>query len=93
MSKHLHVKITGDAVVVRFLDKQLVQAATVQAVMDELSQLVEQGDHRKIVLNFECVEYLSSAVLGRLINLHKRFQTLNGTLTMINLGPQIDRFL
>ena len=42
-----------------------------------------------LLLNFESVEYLSSAALGKLITLNKRIKEENGELKLCNIIPEI----
>lgn len=90
MSKQrLKVEIVIDVAVVTFLDKRILDEPTIQAIAEQLFSLVEQDARRKLLLDFTGVEYMSSAALGKLINLHKKLQTLKGQLAMCNVVPQI----
>ena len=62
----------GELATVRFSDKQIVDAANIEEMGSELMSLVEV-DHRKhLLLNFEGVEFMSSAALNKLILLDKK---------------------
>jgi anti-sigma B factor antagonist len=89
MGQRLKVKKVGDVAVVNFLDKRILDEPTIQAIAEQLFNLVDEAGERKMLLNFSNVEYMSSAALGKLINLHKKLTTLNGRLTMCNVIPQI----
>jgi anti-sigma B factor antagonist len=90
MSKQrLNIEIIADIAVVRFLDKRILDEPTIQAIAEQLFSLVENDGRRKLLLNFDGVEYMSSAALGKLINLHKKLQALKGQLGMCNVIAQI----
>jgi anti-sigma B factor antagonist len=90
MSKqHLKVEMNGDVAEVQFLVKRILDEPTIQAIAEQLFGLVDQDGKRKLLLNFTNVEYMSSAALGKLINLHKKLQALKGQLAMCNVIPQI----
>jgi anti-sigma B factor antagonist len=90
MSKQrLKVEQVGDITVVYFLDKRILDEPTIQAIAEQLFSIVEQDAKRKLLLNFAGVEYMSSAALGKLINLHKKVTALKGQLAMCNVIPQI----
>jgi anti-sigma B factor antagonist len=90
MSKErLRVELSGDVAVVHFLDKRILDEPTIQAIAEQLFSLVDTDAHRKLLLNFTNVEYMSSAALGKLINLHKKLAGLKGKLAMCNVIPQI----
>jgi anti-sigma B factor antagonist len=90
MSKQrLKVEMVGDVAAVQFFDKRILDEPTIQAIAEQLFGLVEQDGNRKLLLNFTGVEYMSSAALGKLINLHKKLQALKGQLAMCDVIPQI----
>lgn len=90
MSKQwLRVEQVADVTVVHFLVKRILDEPTIQAIAEQLFSLVETDGKRKLLLNFDNVEYMSSAALGKLINLHKKLTSLQGKLAMCNVIPQI----
>jgi len=91
MSKisRLKVEQVGSVTVVNFLDKRILDEPTIQAIAEQLFSLVDDSGKREMLLNFSNVEYLSSAALGKLINLHKKLTSLQGKLAMCNVIPQI----
>ena len=86
--ERLKVEQVGDVTVVNFLDKRILDEPTIQAIAEQLFSLVDDGK-RRLLLNFSNVEYMSSAALGKLINLHKKLHVLQGKLAMCNVIPQI----
>ena len=87
--ERLRVENKGDISVVHFLDKRILDEPTIQAIAEQLFGLVDADGRRKILLNFNNVEYMSSAALGKLINLHKKLTSLQGKLAMCHVIPQI----
>lgn len=88
-SQRLKVEQIADVVVVNFLDKRILDEPTIQVIAEQLFGLVDDAKNRKMVLNFSNVEYMSSAALGKLINLHKKLTTVGGRMTLCNVIPQI----
>jgi anti-sigma B factor antagonist len=91
MSKiqRLKVEQKSGVTVVNFLDKRILDEPTIQAIAEQLFSLVDDSGKRELILNFSNVEYLSSAALGKLINLHKKLQGVQGRLAMCHVIPQI----
>lgn len=91
MASHRHLAMTevGDVAVVRFLDRKILDQANIEELGKELSSLVTQEGRRKLLLNFEDVDFLSSAALGKLIVLDKRVKEHSGTLKLSNIRPEI----
>ncbi|HEU5115684.1 MAG TPA: STAS domain-containing protein [Isosphaeraceae bacterium] len=75
--------------VVSFLESKIVTEENIQDMGDELYALVEQDGQNRLLLDFENVHYLSSAALGRLINLKKKVTAANGRLRIFGVHPDI----
>jgi anti-sigma B factor antagonist len=88
-SRHLRVSEVGDASVVHFLDRKILDEASIQELGQELFQLVELDQRKKLVLNFSAVEFLSSAALGKLITLNKKAKAHGTQLKLSNIRPEI----
>jgi anti-sigma B factor antagonist len=79
----------GDVTVVNFVEKKILDELNIKEIGDELSELVDQHNKDKILINFENVEYLSSAALGKLITLSKKMQAKKGQLKLCEIAPSI----
>ena len=77
------------ASVVRFVDKKIIDAAEIDQLGNELVALVDEGQKTQLLLNFEGVEFLSSAALNQLIRLHRRTKEVGGMVRICHLHPQI----
>ena len=87
--RRLEVEDIGDVTVVNFTDRKILDEQNIQAIGEQLFQLVDELGRRKILLNFGNVEYLSSAALGKLITLNKKLQQAGGRLILCNIDAQI----
>ena len=87
--RRLEVSEVGDVTVVRFVDRKILDEASIQELGTELFQLVEQENRGKLVLNFSKVDFLSSAALGKLITLDKKVKARSGKLKLSNIRPEI----
>ena len=87
--RHLDVNEVGDVTVVRFRDHKILEDINVQELGQELFQLIEVENRRKLVLNFFAVEFLTSAALGKLITLDKKVKVHGGLLRLCNIRPEI----
>jgi anti-sigma B factor antagonist len=79
----------GEVTVVKFVDKKILEEASIQELGAELFGLVEQLNRRSILLDFADVEFLSSAALGKLITLDRKVKSAKGRLKMCNIRPEI----
>ncbi len=87
--KHLRLETIDGVTVVSFVDSKIVTDENIQEVGDQLYSLVEQEGHRQLLLNFGNVQYLSSAALGKLINLKKKVGTVKGKLKLCCIHPDL----
>ena len=87
--RRLEVNEVGDVTVVHFRDQKIIEDLGIQELGQELFQLVEVDNCRKMVLNFSAVDFLSSAALGKLITLDKKMKTKSGKLRLCNIRPEI----
>lgn len=88
--QRLEVSVVGDITVVRFTDRRILDATSIEELGDELFALVEDEGRLKLLINFTDVEFLSSAALNKLIILDKKVKTRGGTLVLSNLRPEIN---
>jgi anti-sigma B factor antagonist len=86
---NLDVVETGDVSVVHLGDQRRLDEFSTQQLGTELFRLVEEEGRRKLVLDFEAVEFLSSAALGKLIALSKKTHTRGGALKLCNLDNRL----
>jgi len=75
--------------IVRFTTSQVLDELNVQQLGQELNDLVDKAYMTKMVINFEQIRFLSSAVLGKLISLHKRLQKEKGRLAFCCINKDI----
>jgi anti-sigma B factor antagonist len=79
----------NDIGIVRFETSQVLDELNVQQLGDELRDLVEKEYLVRIILNFERVKFLSSAVLGKIISLHKRLGKEKGRMALCSINKDV----
>ena len=79
----------SDVGVVNFATSQVLDEMNVQQLGQELMDLVEKQYMVKMVINFEKIRFLSSAVLGKLISLNKRIAKEKGRLAFCSINDDI----
>jgi anti-sigma B factor antagonist len=77
-------------VVVELVAPSLMDTAELTALGDDLYRLVDEQDHRRLVLDFGQVQYISSLAIGILAQLHRRTAALKGGLLILcNVSPRL----
>lgn len=79
----------GDLATVRFNDKKIVDSGNIEEMGQELTSLIETDKMKHVLLNFDGVEFLSSAALNKLILVDKKVKQVGGQLRLCNLRAEI----
>lgn len=75
--------------VVEFTERKILDEMNISKIGEELSSLVTQSEHPRLVLDFTHVLHMSSTALGMLITLHKRVRERDGQLRLCRIRPEI----
>ena len=87
----LIVQEIGGVTVINFAGSSILDESTVQSLSRRLYDLAENQDRRKILLDFTPVRSLSSSMLGVLIRLRKRTDSVGGRVAIYGLRPELRR--
>ncbi|AQT69311.1 Anti-anti-sigma-B factor [Anaerohalosphaera lusitana] len=88
-SPKIAVQYVGDVVLVVPTDEKLLEEPDIQALEDSILPLVEDGTGVELVISFENVKFLSSAVLGLLIRLSKKVYENQGKMHLCCIDQKI----
>jgi anti-sigma B factor antagonist len=88
-TQRIDVTKSGDVSVVKFRDRKILDEVAIQELGSELFALVEVDNRKTILLDFEGVEFLSSAALGKLITFDRKVKSSKGRLKMCGIAPGI----
>ena len=75
--------------VVKFKDKKVMDPARIEKLGLELLALVKTDDSANVLINFENVNFFSSAAINKLIILEKRVRACGGMIRLSNLRPEV----
>jgi anti-sigma B factor antagonist len=85
----LRIQKQNDVAVVSFVTSRILDQSNVQQLGEEFDDLVDEHHLDKIVVNFEGVAYMSSAVMGKLVSLLKKTQAAGGRLKLCGIEESI----
>ncbi len=88
--RRITVMEDGGVSIVRFVDKKIVDSGTIEQLGEELIALVTVEKKNMLLLNFDSVEFMSSAALNKLISLNKKVKDAAGRLKLACLRPEIE---
>ncbi len=87
--RHLAVWKERDVMVVRFGEHRILDELTVNKLSEELYQVAERPDCRKLLLNFASVEHLTTLMLGKLMMLRRKMEAKGGRFALCDLEPRV----
>jgi stage II sporulation protein AA (anti-sigma F factor antagonist) len=89
--KHTLLKHTnkGDILVV-YLEGRL-DVSVANEVEEGLAEIIDTGGHKKVLLNMEGIEYMSSSGFRACISTLRKLNSKEGVLKMCNIKPAVKR--
>jgi len=85
----IKVEYGTDVTIGTFATVAILDEQQMRDLETELLAAVRRNEQNRLVLNFEHVEFMSSAFLGLLVKVHKRVIEMGGSLQLYNLDPRI----
>lgn len=78
-----------DFTFVTFEDEQILEEGQIKELQKSLEPVIEQNKDNQLVLNFANVTFMTSAMLGLLVRIHKRVSERGGKLELRNLDKNL----
>jgi anti-sigma B factor antagonist len=88
-SSGLVVAEVKGVMVVAFQSASITDLLTIETIGGQLYALVEQQARKKIVLDFTAVRFLSSQMLGVLIQLQRKARQIGGRIVLCSMRPDL----
>jgi anti-anti-sigma factor len=85
----LMIRRFNDISIVEFMDTTILDTTKIERIRAELDGLADKMGYPKIVLSFDGVTHLASAMLGVLMSVNKKVGTMKGQLRLTHLSPMI----
>ena len=90
MSDIFHRQQIGDYAVIEFVTPSLMDPIVLENTAQSLYKIIDEEDKRKIILDFERVQYLSSQAIGIVLAMHKKLSALkHSKLILCSVGPKL----
>ena len=79
----------GEVLVVGFLDSKILDSQRIEQVGRELQDVVPGAIHKKLLLNFNGVSFMSSAMITKLVMLNKTCKAQSVNLKFCDVSPNV----
>lgn len=78
----LSIAKQDEVAIVTFVTSRILDQSNVQQLGEELDALVDEYELKRIVVDFSNVNYMSSAVMGKLVSLLKKVKAAKGKIAL-----------
>lgn len=86
----LHTRQEDDVLIAYIKDVRIIDESRITNLGQELTELVTNPNNQKIVLNFENVSFMSSAMIGKLVLFGNKCKSAKVSLRMCNINENVD---
>ncbi len=80
-----------DVIFVTFEDENILEEEQIRELQKSLEPVIEKNKDNQLVLNFANVKFMTSAMLGLLVRIHKRVGERGGELELRNLDKNLKK--
>jgi len=85
----IEVEYGIDVTFVTFEDEKILDEQQIKVLQESFGPVIEKNEDKKLVLNFQNVMFMTSAVLGLLVRIHKKVRENGGRMQLCNLEPNL----
>lgn len=85
----IKVEYGSEFTIVTFNDENILNEEQIRELQESLEPIIEKNKNNQMVMNFSNVRFMTSAMLGLLIRVHKRITEHGGQLRLCNLEPSL----
>jgi anti-anti-sigma factor len=86
---NLTSRIDEGVLVVMFTTRHIQDEKVSEAILHELTALIEQHRARKLVIDFQNIKYISSVAFRPLLNIRRKLNELGGRLVLCGLSQVV----
>ncbi|MDA8743644.1 STAS domain-containing protein [Rubripirellula amarantea] len=79
----------GEIMIAGFTDSKILDSQRIEQVGKELQEVVPQAIHKKLLLNFRGVSFMSSAMITKLVMLNKGCKAQGVSLKFCEVSPNV----
>lgn len=79
-----------DVLIVYFQDVRIIDDSRISSLGQELGELINNTSNSRIILNFQNVGFMSSAMIGKLVLFGKKCKEAKVKLRLCTIGDNVD---
>jgi anti-sigma B factor antagonist len=78
-----------DVTIVTFTEERIVDEEQIRELQESFEPIIKKNQDKELILNFVNVKFMTSALLGLLVRIHKNVCELGGRLRLSNLDSNL----
>ena len=86
----IDTRIEAGVLVIYLQDVRIIDERRIAALGQELTELVHDTECKQIILSFNNVGFMSSAMIGKLVAFDKKCKSLDMKLRLCDIGENVD---
>lgn len=90
---YFDLNVDGDLAIASIRSEQLTEEDNLEQLGVELFALVDQFQYIKVIVDLSPLRYVTSAVLGKFITLHRKLGRNGGQLILCHIHPDLEEVL
>jgi anti-anti-sigma factor len=80
---------TEDLLVIYVTEAKILNEAGIQRIYKDIIEVIEKTEQPNVIIDFQCVQFMSSAALGMLVRIHKKCKEFAVVLKLCNICAEI----
>jgi anti-sigma B factor antagonist len=72
-----------------FTDARILDEAKLEQVGNDLLEMLNKTTEERVILDFRAVQFMSSSMLGKLVQVHKKCKEFKVDLKLCSIAPDI----
>ncbi len=89
MTQELLTRVNNAVLIVYFQDVRIVDESRIESLGHELMNQISEATNDKMIVNFQNVAFMSSAMIGKLISFGKKCKTSNVQVRFCGINDNI----
>ena len=89
MSSSVKYETTEDLLVIYLTEVKILNEAGIQKIFKDVVDVIGKTEQSNVIIDFQCVQFMSSAALGMLVRIQKKCKEFEATLKLVNICAEI----
>ncbi len=89
MAMPLRCKSESEILTIFITDPKILDGPTIEQIYKDLVAVLEKTEQQNVILDFQAVQFMSSAALGMLIRINKKCKEFKANLKLCSIHPDI----